>query len=511
MLNLFRGRSDDRAQPAFRNVSTCKKWLQQLQFTNPTATQAQMRAELEEFDRYVLRGLERMQVLETLRESVHQLQADCAKKLSGKPLPLSDAELAVLTSITGLWQAMFAGYSRCLMAVQEGDKALQPYAAQLCHRCMTYSGNQIFEYLRNGYEFDGEHWRQFHSLFLYAEESGLLSVEVEDDHSNDGDETTCRYVYIKTLLSSHARVHELSPRQQALLELWLPQWEHTITIDRSCVVSRGDAPPLAIDPGSSTGLQQLRQEFVGNSSIRFLPMVPMSKLLRVKTILLQQGQTPQQLDLGEDRDRSDCLYLLNHLHKHWCEYRQQRQAERQDASREVLLRYGLEEGYGWIGKRPFDPAAPVSNAPPEIWRTEDLSLLGARLTREGKAGARVAVKQLVAVQVNGEVQLASSVWVSVTRGGDLRMGIRFLPGKVLPAAARIITRPGLPPAKPVAVLLLSAMPELGIPASLLIPRNLFQFERELEITPVGGAAQRIKLKFSVERGVDFDRVSFAAA
>lgn len=510
MLILSLEETDEDARPAFKNVSTCKKWLQQLQFTSLSATQTVLREQLAEFDRYPVRGLERLQVLELLRETVHELQDDCIKRISGKPLPLIDAELTTLASIAGLWQSMAVGYYRCLMAYDEGDKQLRQHGALLSHRCLMYSGRQIFEYLRTGYEFDGEQWRQFHSIFLFAEDNGLLAEKVEDEFCDHGRLTTCRFIYLKTLFACHARIQELSSHQQELLDRWLLQWMETPTIERKCVVSRGDAPPLAIDPASMQGLQTLRQEHLNNPNVRFLPMVPMSKLLRVKTILLQQGQTPAQVGLGDDQDRLDCIALLNHLHKQWCEPRSQRMAERQGSAQEMLLRYGLEDIYSWLSPRHFDSSRMAFEIPQETWRAEDLSILGARLKRVKKEGVRIGINRIVAVRVANAYQIASVVWVSVTRSGDLHMGIRFLPGTATPVIMRAAVRPGEPPGKPAPGLLLSAVPNLGIPPSLLAPRNIYQLDRMAELSLSAGEKQRIKLKYSVEKGVDYERVSFVS-
>ncbi len=509
MLILSLEPTDQDASPAFKNVSTCKKWLQQLQFTNLSATQAQLREQLAEFDRYPVRGLERLQVLELLRETVHELQDDCVRRIAGKPLPLIDTELAILSSITGLWQSMAIGYYRCLMAFDEGDKQLKPHGALLCHRCLMYSGRQIFEYMRAGYEFDGDQWRQFHSIYLFAEETGLTNEEVEDEFSDHGQLTTCRFIYLKLLFSCHARIQELSPHQQELLDRWLVQWMDTPTIERTCTVSRGDAPPLAIDPSSRFGLQSLRQEMLNNPNMRYLPMVPMSKLLRVKIILLQQGQTPMQVGLGAEGDRLDCISLLTHLHRQWCEPRSQRMAERHASAQEMVLRYGLEDIYSWIAPQGFDQRL-AYGIPQESWRAEDLSILGARLIRVNRSGARIAANRIVAVRVANAYQIASTVWVSVTRSGDLHMGIRFLPGTATPVVVRAAVRPGEPPGKPAAGLLLSAVPNLGIPPSLLLQRNIYQLDRMVELVMPAGEKQRARLKYSVEKGGDYERVSFVS-
>lgn len=508
MLTLPLEPTDDSASPAFKNAAACKKWLKHLPFASLSATQANLRAQLDEFNRYPVRGLERVQTLEILREAVHEVQAECARKLVNKPLPLNEAELVLLSSITGLWQSLATGYQRCLLAYEEGDRQLKSYGALLCHRCLMYSGRQIFEYQRVGYEFNGEQWRQFHAVYLFAEEDGLLSAQVEDAFSEHGDVTSCRYVYLKTLFACHARPQELTLHQQELLDHWLSLWVENFTIDRTCTVSRGDAPPLAIDPAGTAGLQPFRPEFLENGDMRYLPMVPISKLLRVKTILLQQGQNPKQLDLGDDRDRLDCVELLTHLHKHWCEPRRQRMAERYDSGEEMQLRYGIEDSCAWIANQPFNLLQKGFNLPQETWRAEDVSILGARLLRANPTGVRLGINQIVAVRTANAYQMANIVWVSVMRTGHLHMGIRFLPGSPETVTVRPTAKPGEPPGNPVPALLLSAVPNLSIPSSLLLPRNVFQPERIVEIVRLNNEKQRVRLKYSVERKLDFERVSF---
>jgi len=511
MLNLPLEPTDDHASPAFKNASSCKKWLKQLQFTSLSAAQATLRTQLDEFNHYPMRGLERMQTLEILRETVHEVQADCAKKLAGKPLPLNEIELVMLTTITGLWQSIVAGYQRCLLAYEEGDRQLKSYGSLLCHRCLMYSGRQIFEFLRAHYQLDGEQWRQFHAVYTFAEEHGLLSAKVEDDLSDQGHLTSCRFIYLKTLLACHARPQELTLHQQQLLDHWLSLWIENFTIDRTCTASRGDAPPLAIDLAGTLGLQPFRPELLNNDNLRYLAMVPISKLMRVKTILLQQGQTPKQLGLGEDRDGVDFVELLTHLHKHWCEPHLQRMAERQDSAREMQLRYGLEDIYSWIANQPFNHLKKSSDIPQEIWRAEDVSILGARLLRTSTAGVRLRINQIIAVHAAEAYQMGNIVWVSVMRTGQLHMGIRFLPGTPKAVTVRVAAMPGEPSGKLAPALLLSALPNLSIPPSLLIPRNLYQPDRILEATLPNYEKLRVKMKFSVERGIDYERVSFLPA
>lgn len=511
MLTLSLEPTDDRANPAFKNAASCKKWLGQLQFTNLSITQSSLRTQLDELNRYPMRGLERMQTLEFMRETVHEVQAEFAKKLASKPLPLSENELLMLAGTIGLWQAMATGYQRCLLAYEAGDRQLRSNGALLCHRCLMYSGRQIFEYLRTGYEMDSEQWRQFHAVYLYAEVEGLLTKEVEDNFSPHGHLTSCRFVYLQTLLACQARPQELTAKQQLMLDHWLLHWIANITIDHTCTVSRGDAPPLAIDLAGRQGLQPFHEELLASNNVRYLAMVPISKLIRVKTILLQQGQTPEQLELGKEYGSFDCIELLTHLHKHWCEPRPSRMAERQSSDQEMQLRYGLEDIYSWIAKQPFNPMKRGTDTPQENWRAEDFSLLGARLVRINTSGARLGMNQIVGIRSGDTYRAGKTVWVSVMRTGQLHTGIRFLPGVPQAATAKAVAVPGEPSPSPMPALLLSAVPSLNIPPSLILPRILYRPERVIEITPSNGEKMRLKLKFSVERGTDFERVSFLPA
>lgn len=531
MLPLPLEPTDDRANPAFKDAAGCEQWLGQLQLTNLQQAHSALRKQLDELNRYPMRGLERMQTLEQLRETVGYVQEDYAKKLVAKALPLSETELEIFEAITALWQGMVVGYQRCLQACTAGDKQLMPYVALLCHRCLIYGGRQILEYLRSGYEIDGELWYQQHALYAYAEEQGLQATEIEDALNTHAPNSSCCAVYLKTLLACHAHPEELSRGQLQLLDRWLSKWAALITLERSYAQSRGDAPPLAVDLDGHSGLQSLEQA-QGARNPRYLAMVPLSKLLRVNTILLQQGQTPQQLELGSGINTADCAEFLVRLHHNWCEERPQRMAERSQSSLERQVCYGLEGIYAHIANKPFRQqkgkgSGEASGAQiatfgrvlsdtnrhdlaalgyiQEIWRVEDESLLGARMLRqETETGMRLNPKQIIATRGAGApaCTLGAITWLTVLRSGQLRAGVRYLPG----APEAIAVKVG---GTSYAALLLPAMPDLGIPSSLVIPRNLFQAGHTLEITANSGEKQNVKMGICVERGVDYERISYS--
>jgi len=65
--------------------------------------------------------------------------------------------------------------------------------------------------------------------------------------------------------------------------------------------------------------------------------------------------------------------------------------------------------------------------------------------------------------------------------------------------------------KYVPAFLLPAVAALNAPASLIIPRDWFQPDRVVEILHQNGEKKNVKMGFSVERGIDYERVSFTPA
>ena len=532
MLTLPLEPTDDRANPAFKNPAACEKWLSKLQFTNLHAVHGLLRAQLDEFNRYPLRVLDRLNTLETLRETVATVQADYAKKLVAKKLPLSEEEFAILKSIIDLWQGMLTGYQRCLQDFMEGDAQMAKHGVLLCHRFLLYGSLQIIENLRSGYEFEGTLWKQLHALYSFTEGNGLQHEKIKDQLHSPGQEISCHTMYAKMLLTCYAKPSELTRVQLQLMDRWLTLWTDVITIERRCVVSKGDSPPLAVDLSSNKGLQEIHQ-ISQSDHLRFLAMVPLSKLLRVKSILLEQGQSPKHLDLGTEFYGVDCVAFLHQLLHLWCEGSADRSAERQNVALAAKLACGFDLIYSYISNKPFKSSSPHADSEipghhpltsnslaggnsrlPDLdhlssWTIENESILGARLLREKKEGERIGNNQLVALRPKdaNAFMLGSVSWRSVTSAGLLRMGIQYFPGVAQPimlkskeaASADTSTTPAL---------MLPAVPAHNIPSSLIVPRDTFKANRICELVLPNKEKLNIKMGFSVSAGVDFERVSY---
>jgi len=540
MLTLPLEPTDDRANPLFKDAASCAQWLAQLQLTNLQLAHSLLFTQIREFNRYPMRGLERMNTLELLRETVGYVQDDCAKKLIARPLPLNESELMLFVAIVHLWQAMVLGYQRCLQDFMSGDKQLAQHGALLCQRCLLYSGLEIFEHLRAGYEFDNHLWHQLHELYAFAEEQNFQAVVVNDPLNPKFPHSSCHNIYVKTQLACYAHPAELTRSQLQLLDNWLTQWSNSVTIETSYSVSKGEAMPLATDLAGTYGLKPVGQ-VTHSRSMRYLATMPLSKLLRVKTILLQQGQPPKQLNLCDHCKSSDCIELLTFLHQSWCEDRSTRFSDRRPVAQYAQLCYNPEGIYAYLSGQPFKqpgrdnnpgsaaPQQPVAadrtlrearekeflgmGHPLETWQFLNESISGARLVREDMGGGRLSHNQLVAVRASdSEVfMLGATAWLNVMRTGKLQVGVRYLPGSPEAICMRATGLNQSVPEKYVPAFLLPVVAAINIPASLIVPRDWFQPDRVVEILHRDGKKDNVKMGFSVERGIDYERISFSVA
>ena len=519
MLTLPLEPTDDRADPIFRDAAGCERWLSQLQLTNLQQAQGRLLSQLIELNACPMRAADRLAILEQLRETVEHVQTEFARKLA-------DTELNALHLIARLWAAMNTGYQRCLQAQMSGEIADR--GALLCQRCLHYGSLELLEYLRAGYQPAPALWRTLHALYAHAEAQDWHQAEVGDPLSAQA--ASCTASYAKTLLCAYANPAQLSRWQYLQMVRWLATWSGVVTVEDSYTKNKSDAQPLAIDLSGASGLQQT-EGLQHHAAMRYLAMVPISKLLRVKTILLQQGQTPQQVGLGEHTDGAACLDLLNHLHRIWCDNGHKRLAARRAAGLATELGSGLDGIFAHLTGTPFKGTGLDSLAlkqiqtlgyaqgsrnmadlgyPLESWQILNESAVGAGLARNDEAGARFRCRQLIAHRPGNSpyFMLAAIAWVRVAQTGCLQIGLRYLPGR--PEALRIHV-PSINPSVAsiyAPAFLLPELPAIKTPTSLIVPRDWFVPHRIIELAHTDGHVTRVEMGFSVERGLDYERISF---
>ncbi len=538
MLQLRLPALDSQAAPPWPDLAACEFWLSQLQVTDIRSAQEDIRSRLDLLNRCVVPAARRLETIEALRETVAFVQSEYRKRLIGRPLPFNESENAIFAGLMLLWESMAAGYQRCLQACIEGDAAIASGKALICQRLLRYAGVQILEHVLACLEVPPESWQELHRLYRYAEAEQVAAAGVEDPLS-DHNPSSCKNIYVQVLLAHLANPYELPRKQIQCLSRWLDTWSDSVTVGAALPPQGDAAPPLAVDFSADNSAQSA-EKVAWSDSVRYLDVSRMSKDLRIKIAMLQQDQRPQDLGLGNDCPQPACGQLLAHLHRNWCEGQMPRFLERADVNRQVQACFGQAAIHYFVSGKVFSQprkktkelseqqrkeiaafghvvsrTGKVSTLQPsfdqETWQVTDRSALGMRLVRRGKEGSRVSPNQLIGIDpADGSPFVLGVVrWLVVLRNGDLKSGIRTFPGAPQAIAVRPTGINVKESEKYASAFLLPPVPALQIPASVVLPIGWFMPKRIIEMHT--DMSQNLKLTALVERGMDFERVSFDPA
>jgi hypothetical protein len=519
------------AEPAFTDASGCAKWLQTVPLINVGPAHTRLLDELEELNAYKVAAAERLKILELLREPVTFVQKEQSKKFSSRPAPLALAEREVLKNVYALWDALSVGYQHCFQAV--ADRSANLSVSLVGQRVLWCTGQKIVAYYQAYQDIGEQDWRLLHRVYALVEERGQAKQEVpHPDHK--GRETTCMETYAQVLLLDLATPGKLTPRQIELISIWLERWTKKVSIGRTSE-DTADAAPLMVDLSGSSGASHRPVE---GEFARVLDIHELRSDLRKRAALLRKGETPGELGLGEDVTAALADSMLVLLYRRWCEDQQARAHPRHGASGTAKMAFGLPSIHYFVTGRGFkvrpsarpistkehmeiatlgrlatrheDEHVPAPDVVQESWQIKDESASGLRLERVDPAGsARVVLGQLLGIQLaDGKPFLLCTVkWLSVSTEFGLRIGVQILPG----VPQGIAIKPSGPNAATDAFaqgFLLPAFAPLQAPETLVTPAGWYKPKREMEIADRPG---RVRLVELIDRGADFERVSFEPA
>ncbi len=521
--------------PEFTDVLACKAWLEHVPLANVSEAQRQLLEQVTEFNRFPCKALMRLQVLEALREAVAFVQIEQAKRFTNRALPMADAEAAIFTETTALWDQMRIGYLHCLTASAADEIGMRTHAALLAQRVLAYCGLKMFHHYRAYREVERTDWQALHRTYKLAEELGVAEESVKDYLNRDVHDATPRIQYMRAILMGMANPNELARRQLSFVGFLLERWAEKVDLLPTPVMEEGMLP-LGVDLAGD--MPPERQTGSGDGELvdpRYLEVTRLTKSLKNRIGLLRKGESPAKLALGEDCVQPSCEQLLVFLYRQWCQPRPPRaerkrvaqealvcnelaaihyyvsgKAFRQPAGQTELTQHEREQiaTFGRISTKDEDDYSSTHGFLLEHWQVEDESVAGLRMVRAaGTPGKRFGHGQLVAVRPGDSknFMLAQTRWLMQGTDGALNAGLRLLPG--LPAAIAIRAY-GLNAAKEkyVPALTLTEVAALKSPPTLILPSGWFKPKRVIEVFVQ--QTLRVRLQDLIERGPDFERMSY---
>lgn len=192
---------DPATQPEFTDAAGAKAWLADMPLANVAAAQHQLLAQLAALNRCAVEAEDRLAALEALREAVHFVQIEQAKRFTQRALPMLPAESAVFDATIALWEEMRLGYARCLQAQAA---PLRRQRALLCQRALAYCGLRMFHHYRAYLEVPASDWRALHEAYALAERLGVAEEPVKDYLNRDVHESSPRIAYLRAVLLAAA-------------------------------------------------------------------------------------------------------------------------------------------------------------------------------------------------------------------------------------------------------------------------------------------------------------------
>lgn len=512
----------------FRDSAGCARWIAGLPVTNVQLSQQMLSEQLTALAATSMPALERLKILEALKENVAYAQGELAKRYMGKPLPLDEGDAKAWASVSGLWRALGLNYRHCFDAQRQGDATLAPYAALVTVRCLRAVTCNMFEHYLVYREPDTALWRALHELFGFAEAQGLSRVRVQDVFAKRDPDTSCTDVYMHGLLAHLANPYGLSARQMVFLWRWLEKWAALVNLS-SQPLPKGQIPALAVD-FAADAVPGLAAAIVHSASVRYLELEQLSKTLQQLMAQLKQGHTPAQLGLGEDARQPTCEHLILLLYLQWCRAGTLRNEERNANPDPADVSFGIADAHHLLGgsdkaissqeinardkweidnlgfsMRMSNTARRAAVKKSEQWQILNQSSSGFMWMLRDPAGLmRMMHNQLLGVRRTDHLRLGTVQWIRVNGQKETTCGVRLFPGTPQPVKVRPAVNLNAVKGQdyePAFITPAVTMPQA--PATLILPAGWFQEGRLLEIQ---GEDKRVtKLTKLIERGGDYDR------
>lgn len=542
-MNLNLPETGTAQPPAFTTANTCRIWLDSQAQENHVQLQAMLLRQLNQLNRFKLPATERLAIMELLRDPVHATQDDNIRRFTGKPLPLAPTEQAAYDTCLSIWNALATGYLHCLAACIADEAGMKPQWPLVAQRALAALVTVQFDTSRGGRQPGQGYWQTLHQVYTAAERAGVAATPVDDTLRMGKNPATPLATWLEGLLLAAASPYELPPRQLGWVGRWARRWAGKLSVFDSPPTLSTRAIPLCVDLESDRPASY-RPTFTGSS--RFLDTSGLRESLKKRVVMLQRGDSPKDLQLGDDCTQPACEQLLIQMYYRWCKGGAMRAHERRPADGPCVIIGGVEAIHYYIsGRKAFQQPGNaltdtqirrqrdeigtfgrVMDTPQadnysqqhgyqveqwevmEEWRMLDQSATGVRIQRPlAKAGSRFGGGQLVAVRPQDvkSLLLGTLRWAMIDTGDSLQAGVQIIAGQPKPIAVRgtglSAVREKYSPG-----FLLPAVAALNEPASIIIPIGWFKRERVLEIFT--DKASQVMLTGIVDRGNDFERATY---
>ena len=477
-----------------------------------------------------------VQLLEQARAPLELLQEEVARSFLNKAVPLGENEENAFQQVVRGWQRMARAYARCAQLDTSNDAEHATRVATILQRCIRYAGRGVFEHFRVRRELPSGLWLDFYGYYDSAEEWQIADLAVFEPMERVRQTSTCTAELVAVLLTELAGPYSYSVRNIEVIFSWARLWSPMVSVVP--LLGEEIGPLYSVDLLKDAGIRLQRHE-THSTTARRLDTNQLAEQIESVRAQLNQKVSPSRLGLGECLN-AEARALLDELSRPWAQIASPRRFRRRPAQGEALLASGFDNIHYLVAGKAFsqpqsasvysrkeydmlfafrhrvDPTQQffmdqgIRDVPADRWEVINQSAAGYRLIRRA-AGQRVAHKQLLALRPpeSERFLLAQAHWLMQERAHSLVAGVEILPGVPEAISVRTDSAGGTSNEKFVVGFLLPAVPTMNSATSLLIPAGIFQTNKILEMHTT--TTWRVKLTGILQRGSDFDRVTYVMA
>ncbi len=438
-------------RPGVANAKSAKEWIRDQPLTDARAAHHSVAGLIAGFDEAQLPALDRLEILETLRGHIVEIDSLYAARYAAKPLPLGPAERNAFEHAKSLWQRLEEAYWRCAQAALAKDATMAPHLALCLARAAHLAAAAIAGHVRAGQMIGADAFDTLQRYFETAQQAQVLAVPVPDSlHPKRS--TNVAAIYRRALMIKQGAGSASGRERDCVIDLaeswegkttmrWLPAANHRL-------LSKADLPP-AVD-----GVRQCIKVIHAGQWMHMVDMTLVSRSLRRRIHKVALGAKPEDLRLPASFSHAGADELLGRLHSAWCEEANGRVHARLPArpgakgGNRVALAYvgsDFTTLYCMVNGAPFilndeDPIMSRRHAEEifmfqhaarvkieakgdeaarqfEDWEVRDESASGFRLKRE-RAGVRFRRGQLAALRLAGGATLLAEIrWLAEPPAG----------------------------------------------------------------------------------------------
>lgn len=522
--------------PFFPDLQSGMSYLARLPLANPAVAEQQLIQFLDSLLADSPDASDLFALLEQARVPLCFVEEEMARRYHNKPLALGDVEESAFQRVVMAWRKMGKAYALCAQLEDSHHSDPQHFEriAAIVHRCIYYTGMIILEHYRARRELPAGIRLELHGYYASAEEWRVALSPVDDVLECDSQATHCMAAYVTILLIDMASPYSHSVRDLDLIRRWAGMWAPLVTVQQLRDASQ-PPPPYVLELMKEGGLRPTKADEKFGADARRLDTSRLGRQINQMLSQLRQRIPPSQLGLGEETS-SHVLSLLEQLSKPWAQSSVARKFRRFQSSGTAKVGVGFQAMHYLISGKEFlqpdsaqtysrsefdtlftfrqmvDPAQklnirPHPDFPVDEWDVLNHSANGFRLARSS-AGQKLAHSQLLALcPHDGERFLLAQVsWLMQEQLGGLLAGVAVLPGLPEGIGVRIT---GIPHGSEqfVRAFLLPPIPAIDEGGSVVLPSGMYQASHVLEIQADKGS-WHIRMKSILQRGMDFERISF---